>query len=678
MHPPSISTSLLEPGAVTSSSLAARRSISYELNRFSLNLPNSAPPTTSGPALSPLERPVSQKIPYPSPPMSYSPPPLNSLPANCDLRNQGSSYQSSNPGHSGAVYDPPQYGQDLHWQRYTQPQQQYDQHQHRSRQQQDQRQHHNHHQHQQLTAPPAPPPPPGPPLQPQQLQIPPQHPPRLHQIHTSFNSSDLLSSPSSPYASQYHSNSAISPGTMGNGRPPFITQSMDTPQHPPLARRAKTHVASACVNCKKAHLACDNVRPCPRCVGLGKQDSCVDVQHKKRGRPRLRDERAHSFEVPRLNRPGVSSPSSPTSLSAPYRSTHRVLKSSTNDSRYSRRPSLTPREEILGQPGYFDQRVPQRQVKINLPPIADDATAYLTPNLLVVKSTEPLRELLGYPASELDCRKSLLDIVLRTDKVHHLKSKIAADIAEREHRPTLDGLELFETIQSATENQISSSIHGSKDHSEVLHLRRPDGQYLRIRIRANVVCTSIYFVVMVFAIANEMPPPLQLSNNPTSMVGRANSIAGLTPPLHSPSFLTSTNHRHPPKESAAGAQSPYGHPLIPMTYLPEQRPRSVNSEACFAQMPPHQYPNPSPSPASTAVYRTPMSPAILTPTGSNIGLQQYELQLPPLQLKTHSPSIGGIDRRRSSGMSSGVSSEGSYRMETIPRRERIGVEEMLG
>nr|POE72372.1 transcription activator of gluconeogenesis ert1 [Quercus suber] len=55
-------------------------------------------------------------------------------------------------------------------------------------------------------------------------------------------------------------------------------------------RKAKAHVASACANCKRAHLSCDINRPCMRCVASGKQDSCHDVQHKKRGRPRLREE----------------------------------------------------------------------------------------------------------------------------------------------------------------------------------------------------------------------------------------------------------------------------------------------------------------------------------------------------------------------------------------------------
>lgn len=40
---------------------------------------------------------------------------------------------------------------------------------------------------------------------------------------------------------------------------------------PRTTRKAKAHVASACVNCKKKHLRCDNARPCRRCVQSGKE-----------------------------------------------------------------------------------------------------------------------------------------------------------------------------------------------------------------------------------------------------------------------------------------------------------------------------------------------------------------------------------------------------------------------
>ena len=45
------------------------------------------------------------------------------------------------------------------------------------------------------------------------------------------------------------------------------------PGAPGVARRAKAHVPSACVNCKKKHLACETKRPCNRCTQTGKEVS---------------------------------------------------------------------------------------------------------------------------------------------------------------------------------------------------------------------------------------------------------------------------------------------------------------------------------------------------------------------------------------------------------------------
>ncbi|KAI8583872.1 hypothetical protein K450DRAFT_220354 [Umbelopsis ramanniana AG] len=72
----------------------------------------------------------------------------------------------------------------------------------------------------------------------------------------------------------------------------YLDQASDDDGSPvtvPSKRGSKNHVSSACINCKRAHLACDVSRPCKRCVTLGKQDSCHDIAHKKRGRPKLRD-----------------------------------------------------------------------------------------------------------------------------------------------------------------------------------------------------------------------------------------------------------------------------------------------------------------------------------------------------------------------------------------------------
>ncbi len=48
----------------------------------------------------------------------------------------------------------------------------------------------------------------------------------------------------------------------------------------------------ACASCRRNHTACDNVRPCGRCVALGRADECMDLASKKRGRPRRNGEPA--------------------------------------------------------------------------------------------------------------------------------------------------------------------------------------------------------------------------------------------------------------------------------------------------------------------------------------------------------------------------------------------------
>ncbi|KAJ3205896.1 hypothetical protein HK099_000672 [Clydaea vesicula] len=48
---------------------------------------------------------------------------------------------------------------------------------------------------------------------------------------------------------------------------------------------ASSHVSKSCTNCKKAHLKCDNQRPCFRCTKTGNCETCVDTVHKRRGRP---------------------------------------------------------------------------------------------------------------------------------------------------------------------------------------------------------------------------------------------------------------------------------------------------------------------------------------------------------------------------------------------------------
>jgi hypothetical protein len=56
---------------------------------------------------------------------------------------------------------------------------------------------------------------------------------------------------------------------------PFQPQYVAGPSSPKTTRKPKVHVPSACVNCKKKHLRCDNSRPCHRCVQSRKEVSSL-------------------------------------------------------------------------------------------------------------------------------------------------------------------------------------------------------------------------------------------------------------------------------------------------------------------------------------------------------------------------------------------------------------------
>ena len=61
--------------------------------------------------------------------------------------------------------------------------------------------------------------------------------------------------------------------TVTSGPAAMAGPSFTAPSSTRTGRKSKAHVASACINCKRAHLSCDVQRPCARCVASGKQVS---------------------------------------------------------------------------------------------------------------------------------------------------------------------------------------------------------------------------------------------------------------------------------------------------------------------------------------------------------------------------------------------------------------------
>lgn len=190
---------------------------------------------------------------------------------------------------------------------------------------------------------------------------------------------------------------------------------------PKPQRKTKGHVASACVPCKRAHLRCDARRPCSRCSSSGKDDACIDVQHKKRGRPRLRDDRADiKYDSTRF---GVSSDGMRRPLSSQYHSgsssiltfddtlrrtqSYRVLKSQPPDSAMSR----------------FAERGSAHDSNLFLAPLTmftrpPEPVAYLTVDLQIRKASQTFLDTIG--------RVSVHDLRLADLVVGHDREKVAS------------------------------------------------------------------------------------------------------------------------------------------------------------------------------------------------------------------------------------------------------------
>lgn len=69
------------------------------------------------------------------------------------------------------------------------------------------------------------------------------------------------------------------------GRPVAVT-----PSKPAF----RPHVLVSCEPCKRAHVKCQQKRPCERCVRRGIPHDCIDVVHKERGRPPKDPEKARA------------------------------------------------------------------------------------------------------------------------------------------------------------------------------------------------------------------------------------------------------------------------------------------------------------------------------------------------------------------------------------------------
>ncbi|KAK1996725.1 hypothetical protein LX36DRAFT_579866 [Colletotrichum falcatum] len=286
---------------------------------------------------------------------------------------------------------------------------------------------------------------------------------------------------------------------------------------PKTQRKTKGHVASACVPCKRAHLRCDAQRPCSRCTSNGKEDACVDVQHKKRGRPRLRDDREarygpSTYQHPQdaaasaARRPPLShySTAGPpiSGYDDPIRGSHsyRVLKSQPSEPiaapRYLDRASMAD-ANLYGQP----------------PPLAatgaPEPVVFLTMELEIARASPAFADAVGIPSVR---GRSLLDIVLASerDKIQNHQRSMQDERSRKDpvYLPPIFGRQEQERVFDSLRFEADEISRFQLDRQDFLVFAAADGQPRSYSVRLGLAKReSIYFIVLLVNAAPRFPLP---------------------------------------------------------------------------------------------------------------------------------------------------------------------------
>ncbi|KAF2472147.1 uncharacterized protein BDR25DRAFT_221412 [Lindgomyces ingoldianus] len=465
------------------------------------------------------------------------------------------------------------------------------------------------------------------------------------------------------------------PGGGGGGVPSFLGAQGPGPQvqptaiiaPPPLrpnkpARRTKAHVASACVNCKKAHLSCDVQRPCGRCVASGKQDSCKDVQHKKRGRPRLRDDKefGRSDEgrptptqlLGALPVPGSEAYSQQTSFPSSHRATDplRVLRRPTQASEGI--PNIHPQpiaQSAGGRPTSVGSygRVSSSPYLVG-PSLTYQAlpVAFLNLDLVVLKSNQAFQDLVPFLGNTRGKNLSELLESRQTDVLQRLRNELRDEKDERE--PTFmppitqKGQDL---VQSVAENDVDQVSQGYTDRTHLLNFRLPSGQYQSLQTQIRLAKTSLYFVTLVVHTPPRPtgPPLLTQQLAPPTPVRASQTLSA---PTTAPARDFGPYPVRPPSSASSAPTSPYFNFSSVRTSLPQAPPLSSTSSYGSSQS--YQYsPTAGPEqgyfptiqpPSQPGAYPSPYPPVSRSISGSMGSPRGQE----PLRDSNRPPRLEGL------------------------------------
>lgn len=262
-------------------------------------------------------------------------------------------------------------------------------------------------------------------------------------------------------------------------------------------------------------------RPCSRCLSNGKEDACIDVQHKKRGRPRLRDEREPRFDTGRFAHPPDPMIRRPlslyTQLSAPpvpfddplrRSQSYRILKSQPSEAvgpRFIERGSATD-ANVYPAPLSIATQTPEPVAFLTI----GDLEVVKASSTFIDSTMSNAQSMLGYRSQPIVGRK-LVDMITppERERVVALGKALQNEqlVKEPSYLPPIYGRDEEERVIRSQPFGPDIMSRYQLDRQEFLTFVVADGQPRPHSVRFGLAKDdSIYFVVLLLTSAGRSFP----------------------------------------------------------------------------------------------------------------------------------------------------------------------------
>lgn len=383
--------------------------------------------------------------------------------------------------------------------------------------------------------------------------------------------------------------------------------------------------------------------------------------HKKRGRPRLRDDR--DFTRPEQ---GSQQPTQTLGSNLPT-STEAFAHQTTYLASHSHRVADTPRTTVAQRgnsiPDVGTSSIGSRALSVgsyggvSAPPYSMGSDlayqslpiAFLNLDLVIQKSNQAFQDLVSFLGSVGGKHLGELLEPRQNESLQRLRNDLRDERDEREpaymapitpigHDP------MRSVMESVADRDVEHVSHGFTDRPMFLSYRLPNGQYQSLQTQIRLAKTSLYFVTLVVRTPPSRPlgPPLltqQLA--PPTPIHASQALSAPTP------LPTRTGHYtpqqvRPPSSASSAPNSPYSFNFSSVrTSLPNFSPSSYASSPTYGYSPtagPEAGYFPTYQPPQTVAHAPPYASAPRTGSVTSEPLRELNrptrlegLQLPPIR-----------------------------------------------